>query len=84
MDEYRVGWAVCGDCGYRWVAIVEPGGPAGRLECPACAAPRGALVARIDPPTAVELRRWSDQERDQYLRAAADLAVRKGYGRERR
>lgn len=76
---WLVAWCECGQCRYRWVAILEPGCPGDALECPECGELDGWLVKRIDPPTAVELRTWPAEDRDAYLRAASEHAAATGY-----
>jgi hypothetical protein len=49
------------------VAILEYIGLGDLLECPECEALDAWMVKYIDPPTARELLRWPDDDRDKYL-----------------
>ncbi len=79
QDGYRVGWAECYQCKYRWIVITEPGYLGVGLACPECDAVDGWMVRYIDPPTARELLHWDADARDDYMRATAAHAAKLGY-----
>lgn len=72
-------WIECHQCHHRRIAVLDAGDFGDALECPECDQADGWLVRGFTPPSAAELRRWPADERDMYLRAAADYAVKHGY-----
>lgn len=81
-EAIRFGWAECADCTYRWVAVLDPGCGGDCLECPDCAEMHGRMVKYVDQPTAAELRRWPQEDRDKYLIGVAEYAAKHNYPEE--
>lgn len=43
-DKWTTGNVVCRFCGHEWVAVLDPGTPIHKLECPECEGIYGSLI----------------------------------------